>query len=209
MGSLQNPSTPVLQFNTSDVPLEPTDLRQGDSWNWERTFGDYTSKLYKLTYILNSAKNLFKFPDTAITASDDGEGFVIQVTAAQSASCTPDKYQILAVLTGIAETKAASQQVTIPLQDVIVAPNMAQATTPVDTRSFVKKTLDMIEAAIGGIQDVSVQEYMINGRQLRRFSLKELTEQRATYKNLYKAELRASGQYAPTRKIGFRFKNSY
>ncbi len=150
MGSLTNPSTPIPQFADSDVPLEPTRLRQGDSWNWLRQFAAYPSSLYTLSYILNSADNRFVFPSAGITADGDGQGFVIQLTAAQSAGCQPDTYDFVAVLTGIAATTAAGQQVTMVLQAVGVDANLATANAPVDTRSFVKRTLDIIEAAISG-----------------------------------------------------------
>lgn len=172
-------------------------------------FGAYPSSDYTLSYVFNSAANLFKLAGTGagapVAPDAAGQSFDTQATSAQTALCPPDEYQVVAILAGITGHASASQQITLPLQSVIVEPNFATATGPVDTRSFAKKTLDMIEAAIAGIQDVSVQEYMINGRQLRRFALKELTEQRAVYRNLYRAELRASGQYTPARKIGFRF----
>ena len=150
MGSLANPVTPIPQFSDSDIPLEPTRLRAGDSWNWLRQFPNYPSALYTLSNILNSAGNRFVFPSAAITPDGDGEGFVIQVTAAQSTACPADIYDFVAVLSGIAETTAAGQQITLVLQSVAVDPNLATAGAPVDTRSFVKRTLDMIEAAISG-----------------------------------------------------------
>lgn len=207
MGTLSNPATPLQQFDASDVPLEPTRLRQGDSWNWERVFPDYPSGLYTLSYILNSAANRFAFPAAGITAADDGQGFLIQLTAAQTAACAPDTYQIVAVLSGIAGTTAAGQQETFPLQDVLVEPNLATAQGPVDTRSIAKKNLDAINACLLGNSDPSVAEYTINGRMLRRFTRKELISEREYWKNEYKAELRAAGLYTETRNIGFRFKS--
>jgi hypothetical protein len=206
MGKLTNPATPIRQFDSSDLPLEPTALRQGDSWNWERVFPDYPGSLYTLAYILNSASNRFAFPAASITAADDGQGFVIQLTATQTAACAPDTYQIVAVLTGIAGTTAAGQQETMPLQDVLVEPNLASAAGPVDTRGNAKKNLDAINACLLGNTDPSVAEYTINGRMLRRFTRAELIREREYWKNEYKAELRAAGLYTETRTIGFRFK---
>lgn len=208
MGTLSNPATPLQQFDASDVPLEPTRLRQGDSWNWERVFPDYPSGLYTLSYILNSAANRFAFPATGITPADDGQSFLIQLTAAQTAACAPDTYQIVAVLSGIAGTTHEGQQETISLQDVIVEANLATATGPVDTRSVVKANLDAINACLLGNTDPSVAEYTINGRMLRRFTRKELISEREYWKNEYRAEQRAAGLYTEPRNIGFRFKPS-
>jgi|SRR5581483_7198665 len=209
MGNLANPDTPVPALADAAVPYVPPELRQGDSWNWTCSFIDYSSGLYTLTYIFNSPNYRFTLLGTGsnppITADDDGQSFDIQATSAQTQQCQPDTYQIVAVLAGIAGTKADGQQITIPLQNVKIEPNLATAAGPVDTRSFVKKTLDMIEQAILGNTSPDVQEYMINGRQLRRIDPKEMLQLRQQYKGLYRAELRAKGEYAPRRTIGFRF----
>jgi hypothetical protein len=213
MGNLLNPATPINQFYDSDIPLEPTDLRAGDSWNWMRVFPDFPSGLYQLKYILNSANNRFVIDGTLatnppITADSDGQSFDIQAPATLTNGCPADTYQLAAILLGIAGTTAAGEQVTLPLQDVCVSPNLAAATGPVDTRSNVKKNLDAVEACLLGNTDPSVSEYMINGRQLRRFPRADLIKERSFWRAQYKAELRAKGEYAPRRVIGFRFTTS-
>ncbi|MGA7887619.1 MAG: hypothetical protein WCA44_17935 [Acidobacteriaceae bacterium] len=210
MGTLANPATPIPQFEASDLPQLPTELRAGDSWNWQQTFEDYPSNLYALKYVFNSPSNRFVIDGTAgspppITADSTGQIFNVQVPTAQTA-CPADIYQVIAILIGLTGTTAEGQQVTLPLQDVIVKPNVNAATGPIDTRSFVKKTLDMIEACIAGNETPDVQEYMINGRQLRRINPSDLTRLRNQYLAMYRAELRAAGEYAPPRSIGFRFK---
>jgi hypothetical protein len=210
MGNLLNPATPINQFYDSDVPLEPTDLRAGDSWNWERVFPDFPSGLYTLSYIFNSPNNRFvlAFNPGPITADSDGQSFDIQASAVNTANCPSDTYQLIAVLTGIAGTTAAGEQVTLPLQDVCVSPDLATATGPVDTRTNVKKNLDAVEACLLGNTDPSVSEYMINGRQLRRFPRADLIKERSFWRAQYRAELRAKGEYCPRRVIGFRFTTS-
>lgn len=213
MGNLLNPATPINQFYGSDVPLEPTDLRAGDSWNWMRVFPDYPSGLYQLKYILNSANNRFVIDGTLetsppITPDSDNQSFDIQAPAALTAGCQPDTYQMVAILLGIAGTTAAGEQVTLPLQDVTVSPNLASATGPVDTRSDIKKNLDAINACLLGNTDPSVSQYMINGRELHRFPRADLIKERSFWRAQYRAELRAKGEYAPRRVIGFRFTTS-
>jgi hypothetical protein len=214
MGSLKHPSTPVPQFNDPDVPIEPTALRAGDTWNWARAFPDYPSNLYQLKYVFNSSANRFVLDgtlatDAPITADSDSQTFDIQAPSAVTATCQPDTYQLVAILIGIAGTMAEGEQVTMPLQDVLVEANLATATGPVDTRSFVKKRLDMIEACLSGDTRPDVQEYMINGRQLKKISPMELEKLRVHYKSKYKAELRAQGEYAGRRVIGFRIRPSF
>jgi hypothetical protein len=211
MGNLKNRSTPIPQFDAPDVPIEPTQLRQGDTWNWERAFPDYPSNLYQLKYVFNSSASRFVLDGTLatnppITSDTDGQTFDIQAPSTLTATCQPDTYQLVAILIGIADTTAAGEQVTMPLQDVLVEANLATATGPVDTRSFVKKRLDMIEDCINGDTRPDVQEYMINGRQLKKIPPAELEKLRVHYKSKYRAELRAQGEYAGRRVIGFRFR---
>jgi len=210
MGSLKNPSTPIPQFNDPDVPIEPTSLRQGDTWNWARAFPDYPSNLYQLKYVFNSAANRFVLGDPLevnppITPDADNQTFDIHATSGVTATCQPDTYQLVAILIGVAGTTAEGEQVTMPLQDVMVEANLATATGPVDTRSFVKKRLDIIEAALSGDTRPDVMEYMIAGRQLKKINPAELEKLRVHYKSKYKAELRSQGEYAGRRVIGFRF----
>ncbi len=203
-----------MQFDNSAVPLEPTALYQGDSWNWIRSFPDYPSGLYQLTYILNSPSNRFAFGSTGttppITPDADGQNFVIQVASAQTQSCVPDTYDVYAVLIGIAGTTAAGQQVTVKLSTVAVTVNLATAAAPLDTRSYAKKNLDAIEAALLNNVDPSVQEYTINGganggRQIRRFTRNALLMERAYWRDVYDAELAAAGVYVRPKGFGFRF----
>lgn len=211
MGTPTFPPTPMQQFYDSSVPQEPTFLRQGDSWNWQRQFSDYPSNLYQLKYIFNSPSNRFVLDGTLtenapIEADADGMTFDIAATTTQTDACAPDTYQMIAVLIGIANTTAAGEQVTLPLQDVRVAANVASATGPIDTRSTAKKNLDAVEAALLGNTDPSVAEYTINGRMLRRFDRSELLKEREYWRNEYKAELKAAGLYTENRNIKFRFK---
>lgn len=207
MSTLPNPFTPVAQFSDSPVPLEPTELRAGDSWNWTRQWADYPSASYSLNYILNSPLNRFVFPSGGIGPDAESVSFDIQLSPAQTASCVADTYEFVAVLSQAAnaEDGQIAQQVTMVLQSVKVLPNLATATAPVDTRSFVKKTLDIIQAAIAGDTRPDVLEYMIEGRSIRKNSRVELLQMEALFRYRYDVERRARGEYVPSRGAGFRF----
>lgn len=206
MGTLPNPATPLAQFYDSDIPLEPTQLRAGDSWNWIRQFLNYPSAIYTLSYILNSPTGRFVFPVGSITPDASGVAFLVQLSPTQTAPVVPGIYDFIAVLADASATPP--QQVTLALQSVNVLADIASATGGVDTRSFVKKTLDTIELAIAGNTRPDIQEYMINGRQIRKISPIELEKLRATYREAYKAEQRAAGMYTAPRGIGFRIRGS-
>jgi len=210
MGNLPNPNTPIAQFNDSPIPLEPTELRAGDSWNWTRQWADYPSSAYTLGYILNSPSNRFAFPSQAITADADNLSFDIQLSPAQTALCVADTYEFVAVLSQAADATDGNlaQQVTMVLQSVKVLPNLVTATGPVDTRSWVKRTLDTVRAAIDGDSRPDVQEYMIQGRSIRKVDRKQLLAWEAEFQYRYDAERRAKGEYVPSRGGGFRFTQS-
>ena len=210
MSNLPNPATPIQEFNDSQIPLEPTQLRSGDSWNWTRQFPPYPSSQYTLSYILNSPTNIFVFPPAAITADSDGVSFDIQLSPTQTAACAADTYEIVAVLSQAANNNDGNiaQQITLVLQSVLVLPNLAGATAPVDTRSYVKKTLDIIRAAISGDSRPDVMEYMIQGRSIRKIARAELLQWEADFQYRYDAERRAKGEYVPSRGVGFRFTGS-
>ena len=146
------------------VAGEPTALRAGDSWQWTRNFGGYPSgQGWALQYILNSATAIFQFPAGSITADQDGQSFDIAVTPAQSAGVMPGIYDLYAVLS-LTQADTLTDQQTFLLQSCRVDASLAGASTPIDTRSFVKKTLDILEDAILGDASPLVQEYEIAGR---------------------------------------------
>jgi hypothetical protein len=203
VSSIINPPTPEFEFGDSDIPMEPTQLRQGDSWTWARQFPNYPSNSWVLQYVLNSASNRFAFPSGSITADADGSTFDIQLSPTQTSICQPDIYDIIAILTQTGATPP--QQQTIVLQSVTVLANVLTASGPIDTRSFVKKTLDTIEAAIAGDTSPQVLEYEIKGRMIRKMARIDLMKERALFKYMYDAERRAAGEYVPSRRPGIRF----
>lgn len=197
------PVTP-LHLDPLDYPAEPDALRAGDSWKWSRQFDQYPSGAgWTLQYILNSPAGRFAFPSGSITASEDGSGFDIALTPEQTVAVVAGTYEMYAVLT------QGDLKQTFPLQNVRIDPNLATATGPVDTRSFVKKTLDAIEAAIAGDTSANVQEYEIHGRKVRYIDRLQLAQLREHYKREYRAELIAKGEYTPKNKVGIVFRPDY
>ncbi len=181
-------------------------LRAGDSWAWTRVFDGYPSGLgWAAQYVLNSSFSRFQFPAGSVVPDSDKFSFDIAVPAAQTASVPSGDYELYVILTNAAP---AAQQ-TIKLQTVRVEPNILGAALGVDTRSFVKRTLDAIEAAIAGDQSPHVQEYEINGRRLQYTNRMDLYKLRSQYQAEYRAEQVASGEYTPKRKVGVFFRPSY
>lgn len=207
-------STPVIPPtpNIQSAPLvatDPTALRAGDSWQWMRTFGDYPSgEGWTLQYVLNASTARFAFPAGSVTPDADGQGFDILVTPAQTASVVPGTYDLYAVLT-LTVAGTVTAQETMLLQSVRVDANIAGANAPIDTRSFVKKTLDILEAAILGDASPLVQEYEIAGRRINYMNRTELMKLRDEYAYKYQQERAARGEFTPKRKVELVFRPNY
>lgn len=198
------PVTPNF-VNPSEVPLEPTVLRAGDSWSWHRLFPEYPSgQGWALQYVLNSPTVRFAFPAGTITPNADGFGFDVSIPGGQTAAVVAGVYEFYAVLSNTAE---ALQQ-TFLLQSVQVQPNLATATGAVDTRSFVKKTLDALEAAMLGDASPLVQEYEIHGRLVKYMDRLQLKTLRDQFKQEYRTEQIANGEYTRKHRVGVFFRPS-
>jgi hypothetical protein len=202
------PPTPNVQ-GAPTFATDPTQLRAGDSWQWMRTFGDYPSgQGWSLQYVLNSNTSRFAFPSGSITPDADGQGFDIAVTPAQTASVPPGTYDLYAILT-LTEDEVVTAQETRLLQSVLVTANIAGASAGIDTRSFVKKTLDALEAAIAGDQSPMVQEYEISGRRIAYMDRAKLKELRDQYAYEYQRERAERGEFVEKRKVELTFRPSY
>jgi len=205
MGSPQIPPTPNVVFAPT-VAGEPTALRAGDSWQWTRNFEAYQSgRGWALQYILNSPTAIFPFPAGSITADADGQAFDVAVTPAQTAAVVPGIYDLYAVLS-LSQSGSVINQQTFLLQSCRVDAKLFGAAAPVDTRSFVKKTLDILEAAILGDASPLVQEYEIAGRRINYMNRTELMKLRDEYAYKYDQERAARGEFTPKRKVQFVFR---
>lgn len=189
-----------------ELPLLPSDpeiLRAGDSWTWRRSFSEYSSQDgWELQFVLNSPSAQFKFPDGGITSDAEGS-FLVSLSSAETQTVVPGIYDLIAVLTNASANPA--QRITFETQRVTVQANILDSTSPVDTRSFVKKTLDILEAAMLGNSSPEVTEYEINGRHVKMMTAEELRKLRNKYKYEYERELERAGVFVRKRHIGIRF----
>lgn len=116
---------------------EPSRVTAGDTITWTRSFADYpASDAWVLSYtLINAASKI------SITAAASGADHLVSVAAATSAAYTPATYTWQAVV-----TKAAERH-TVGNGQMVIAPNLATATT-YDTRSSARKTLDAVNLAM-------------------------------------------------------------
>lgn len=204
------PNTPNLLDTPDGIISEPTELRAGDSWKWQRAFGGFPSSIWALAYVFNlppdgtRAGAIFKIPNDDCAASADGQTFNVAVSAATTAAVLWGTYDIYAILTNA----VTSEVRTFELESVLVHSNIAAASGAIDTRSFVKRTLDMIEAAIAGDTSALVQEYEVHGRRVQYIKRAELLQYRAQFKTEYRQEQIDSGEFVPKRTARISFGSS-
>lgn len=116
---------------------EPSELRAGDTWEWRREdLSDYPAPTWTLSYYFRNAAAKFD-----ITATADGTAFAVSVAKATSAGKTVGWYDWIAVV----DDGTSRYQVDSGRLEVL--PNLATDAV-YDARSFARKMLDYIEAAL-------------------------------------------------------------
>jgi hypothetical protein len=182
---------------------EPATLRAGDTWKWQRAFEDYQPNAgWTLSYTLNCAKGIFPFPDGSVTASTDGESWLVSVPASSTKTCAAlQGYTLYALLnnTGTGEAE------TLPIRKVTVSPAIAGATLPVDTRTHNEIVLGNIDLALEGCDRPDVIEYTIHGRTLKSYDRLALEKLRAIYAYRVRCERVRRGEIVDRRQIGVAF----
>lgn len=121
-----------------DIPSnEPSTLRAGDTWAWKRAdLTDYPAPTWALKYYFRNAAAKF-----SITAAADGAAHAVSVAMATTAAYTVGHYDWIAV------AESATERYEVDTGRLQVLPNLATDVV-YDARSFARKMLDYIEAAL-------------------------------------------------------------
>lgn len=126
---------------------------------------DYPASDYALTYYFRGTGEGI---DAAATVN--GEDFDVVISAADTAKLEIGNYKWQAVATKDAEVFLLAEGL-VAIKPGLVA---VDTLTTHETRSANKIILDKISAMISGSMDKNVQEYTINNRQLKHYTLTEL-----------------------------------
>ena len=177
----------------AENPLQgiPPEITAGDTVTWRRDGGDYpASDGWVLAYTLLSAAAVFN-----VTATPDGDDYLITVPIAVSATWTAGMYRVQEYVT----SGDGTQRYTLATYTLQVLPNAAAATAGMDTRSHAQIVLD----AIKGYLETKAPVYAsmeINGRKLGYYPLADLLKLRDRYANMVATEQRmASGRFGGNR----------
>jgi hypothetical protein len=180
---------------------EPLTAIAGDTQTWTRAFDLYPSTLWSLNYVLNSptARFVVNLADIIPT----GNGWTITIPGSETQGWTPGVYQWLAVVQSL--TGTPPQRFTVALGSITVSADILDASTPQDTRSPNEIALANINLMLAGRANDGVQEYMIQGRSLRRYTLAELMQLRSFFLAQVKQERADRGQVDPPRTVAINF----
>jgi len=164
---------------TIEIPTtEPAELRAGDTWQWRREdLSDYPASSWTLTYYFRNKTAHFD-----VTATADGDAFAVEVAKATTAARAVGQYDWFASVTDGADRFEVARGRLSVLADYSVA-------AALDGRSFSRKMLDYIEAALLN-RATSDQLDLINTT----LASRSLTRDRAgmiTLRDKFRAEVRA------------------
>lgn len=146
--------------------IEPATVIAGDTLQWTRTLPDYRAgDGWSLAYTLINATGKI-----TITATAQGDDFLVNVPAGTSASYAPGDYAWRA------QVARAGEVFTVASGRMTVAPSFNAAS--LDDRSAARRMLDAVEAVLENRAGSDVAEYEINGRQLKYLSIPDLLKLR-------------------------------
>ena len=154
---------------------EPSTIFAGDTLTWSKSLEDYPASAWTLTYsFVRQGKSI------SVTASAEGNAHRVSVAASTTATWLPGTYLWTSYAT------SGSERYTVETGELVIKPNPAAG--GYDTRSYVKRVLDAIEALIEGRAAADVDSYSIGGRSLSKMPIAELLKWRSQYRREYQAE---------------------
>jgi hypothetical protein len=162
-----------------DVPATlPSELIAGNTWTWDRDYGDYPQPTWSATAYFEKHGKTF-----SIAATQSGTAQRFTIAAATTATYPAGRYRVrVRVTDGTQVFIAESGWCQIEIDPA--------AAGTADTRTDARKMLDAINAFLIGNASTAQQSMALNGRQIARWPLAELTQ----WRDRLKAEVRTEEQ---------------
>ena len=175
-----------------DVPTtEPEALVAGDTWQWRRDdLTTFAADNWVLTYRFLNASGKIE-----ITATVDGDGFLVNVQGATTSGHNPGVYG------WEAHVSKDNDRHTVGSGKIEVCPNFA-ALEALDTRSHAEICLDNISAVLERRSTKDQDGYSIDGRRLDRTSLPDLQRLQMHYQRLVNREKGIAPRRVYTKIVG-------
>jgi len=146
---------------------EPKTITKGITAKWTESFADYPATEWALNYYFRGVGT-----GKDVSATADGTDFDVEIPATSTDDFTVGNYKYQAVVSKDDEKYIVSEGIVLIKQGLAAV----EVATTVETRSANQIVLDKIRAMISGAVDKNVQEYTINNRQLKHYTLKELMD---------------------------------
>jgi hypothetical protein len=146
---------------TISIPSnEPAEIRIGDTWQWGREdLADFPAPTWTLTYYFRNATHYFD-----VVAAAAGSNHAVTVAKATTATRVAGAYSWIAVATSATERREVDRG------SITLLPDFAAAAV-LDSRTFARKLLDSVEAALLGratAGEIDVIEKTLADRGLKR-----------------------------------------
>jgi hypothetical protein len=148
----------------------PKNISAGDSAQWLVSIADYpASDGWTLKYKLINSTNQY---DIVSIASDADH--LINLLAATTNAYVAGQYELVAFVT------KALERITLETGAFVIAPNLAGASTGIDSRSAAQKCLDALDTALATYGNKAyTQEYEIAGRRMKFTNLSDFMSARS------------------------------
>lgn len=171
----------MIDIIKSTMPLE---INQGDSITWIQSFRDYPTEQFTLSYHIAS-----KSGSKNINSSSVNSEFFVNIPSFISNTYTPSIYKIFGIFTNInTGDRNTIDFGTIKVnQDILTLLNT-------DFTTVNRKTLNAIIATLERRATYDQQSYMIEGKQVSRMAIKDLTYFKEYYENLVRREEEAEAR---------------
>lgn len=161
----------------------PSQFVAGDTWRWTRSFSDYPAPTWTVTYYFENETKQFSAAATA-----DGTSQAVSIAAATTADYPAGRYRWFArAVSGAIEETIADENGWLE-----VLPNPA-ATGTRDHRSWARRALDAVQAAIEGRATSDQQAFSIGSRTVSRMPYPELKQMKEDLEAQVRAEEAGSG----------------
>lgn len=170
---------------------EPTELRAGDSWKWDKHLSAYPpSEGWALTYYLHGPAEV---TELAAAASSEGDYHEVRATPEVTEAYTRGTY------TWLARVSDGTDSYTVGTGTVTILPNLATASS---ARSHAETALAAIDAALEGRLTADTEGFQIAGRAVNQIPIRDLKRLQGIYRAQVWRE-RNAGKFAPDVEVEF------
>lgn len=143
--------------------ITPETLQIGDTWGWTATVTDYPATD---GWTLKFALRGYGLSVIDITATADGDDYIVTVAAAITATYTKGKYLWEAYIEKGSGPEVERYKVGEGIVELL--PFLGSATAETDNRSHAQKMLDMIEAALeAAAPNAAIISLTVNGKSVQ------------------------------------------